>query len=112
MDPLNKLQVAIKNNIDVFYFSCAEPYKSCLLKMCRWMLLSQKSLLTTSSLFAKRTVEGQDMLYQSVKFTNGIWVLAELKMQPGNPAAQLSLKTRAIDIVVGVQATYKTILHN
>lgn len=34
---------------------------------------------------AKRTVDGQDMLYQSVKLTNGIWVLAELRMQTGNP---------------------------
>lgn len=34
---------------------------------------------------AKRTVEGQDMLYQSMKLTNGIWVLAELKVQAGNP---------------------------
>jgi len=25
------------------------------------------------------------MLYQSIKMTNGIWVLAELKIQPGNP---------------------------
>uniref|UniRef100_A0A672NUD9 AP complex subunit beta n=1 Tax=Sinocyclocheilus grahami TaxID=75366 RepID=A0A672NUD9_SINGR len=34
---------------------------------------------------AKRTVEGQDMLYQSVKLTNGIWVLAEMRIQTGNP---------------------------
>lgn len=33
---------------------------------------------------AKRNVEGQDMLYQSLKLTNGIWVLAELRIQPGN----------------------------
>ena len=26
MDPLTNLQVAIKNNVDVFYFSCAVPY--------------------------------------------------------------------------------------
>lgn len=25
------------------------------------------------------------MLYQSLKLTNGIWVLAELRIQPGNP---------------------------
>jgi hypothetical protein len=31
------------------------------------------------------SVEGQDMLYQSLKLTNGIWVLAELKIQPPNP---------------------------
>lgn len=25
------------------------------------------------------------MLYQSLKLTNGIWVLAELRIQPSNP---------------------------
>ena len=25
MEPLNNLQVAVKNNIDVFYFSCLMP---------------------------------------------------------------------------------------
>ena len=30
------------------------------------------------------------MLYQSLRFTNGIWVLAELKVQPGNPVVQAS----------------------
>lgn len=45
------------------------------------------SRLQSSNIFtvAKRTVEGQDMLYQSLKLTNGIWVLAELRIQPGNP---------------------------
>ncbi|CAH3191025.1 unnamed protein product [Porites evermanni] len=73
-----------------------------------------QSKLSANNVFtiAKRTVEGQDMLYQSLKFTNGIWVLAELKMQPGNPVVQLSLKTRAMDVVMGVQSMYETILHN
>ena len=26
MDPLTNLQVAIKNNVDAFYFSCVVPY--------------------------------------------------------------------------------------
>lgn len=26
MDPLTNLQVAVKNNVDVFYFSCTVPY--------------------------------------------------------------------------------------
>lgn len=42
---------------------------------------------------AKRNVEGQDMLYQSLKLTNGIWVLNELKIQPGNPNITVSLIT-------------------
>lgn len=141
MDPLNNLQVAIKNNLDVFYFSCTVPYNVLFTEdgqMDRKVFLATwkdipaanevqnqisdvnfssdvaQSKLSANNIFtiAKRTVEGQDMLYQSVKFTNGIWVLAELKMQPGNPAAQLSLKTRAMDVVMGVQAMYETILHN
>ena len=35
----------------------------------------------------------QDMLYQSLKFTNNIWVIAELKMQPGVPTAQVCYAT-------------------
>ena len=44
--------------------------------------LTQK--LTSNNIFtiAKRNVEGQDMLYQSLKFSNDIWVLAELKIPP------------------------------
>jgi hypothetical protein len=46
--------------------------------------VSQK--LRNSNIFtiAKRNVEGQDMLYQSLKLVNGIKVLAELKIAPGN----------------------------
>lgn len=45
------------------------------------MKISQNNVFT----IAKRNVEGQDMLYQSLKLTNGNWVLNELKIQPGNP---------------------------
>ena len=41
---------------------------------------------------AKRNVEGQDMLYQSLKLTNNVWVLNELKIQPGNP--DVAVRTR------------------
>lgn len=34
---------------------------------------------------AKRNVEGQDMLYQSLRLINNVWVLIELKIQPGKP---------------------------
>ena len=40
---------------------------------------------------ANRNVEGQTMLYQSVKLTNGIWVLSELKMAPDNPTITVSV---------------------
>uniref|UniRef100_A0A674B1D9 AP complex subunit beta n=1 Tax=Salmo trutta TaxID=8032 RepID=A0A674B1D9_SALTR len=114
MDPLNNLQVAVKNNIDVFYFSCQYPISMLFVedgKMERQLFLATwkdipndnesqfqikdchlnsdaaSSKLQGSNIFtiAKRTVEGQDMLYMSIKLSNGIWVLAELKVQAGNP---------------------------
>ena len=49
-------------------------------------MVSQKLKNNNVFTIAKRNVEGQDMLYQSLKLTNGIWVLAELKIQPNNPS--------------------------
>jgi len=53
--------------------------------------------MTQNNVFtiAKRNVEGQDMLYQSLKLTNGIWVLNELKIQPGNPNITVSHGTES-----------------
>ncbi|KAK4813226.1 hypothetical protein QYF61_018027 [Mycteria americana] len=148
MDPLNNLQVAVKNNIDVFYFSTLYPLhilfvedgkmaasdvaawplyrlwevegvRSCGFTVLVSFLAAERQMflatwkdipneneaqfqikdcplnadavsnkLQGSNIFtiAKRNVEGQDMLYQSLKLTNGIWVLAELRIQPGNPS--------------------------
>lgn len=36
------------------------------------------------------------MLYQSLKLTNGIWVLAELRIQPGNPSFTVRAPTPAL----------------
>ncbi|NWI61142.1 AP1B1 protein, partial [Calyptomena viridis] len=141
MDPLNNLQVAVKNNIDVFYFSTLYPLHILFVedgKMERQMFLatwkdipnenetqfqikdcslnadSMSSKLQGSNIFtiAKRNVEGQDMLYQSLKLTNGIWVLAELWIQPSNPSFTLSLKCRAPEVSQYVYQAYETILKN
>ncbi|XP_064612235.1 AP-1 complex subunit beta-1-like [Liolophura sinensis] len=141
MEPLTNLQVAIKNNIDVFYFSCTLPMHILFVEdgemekrifLATWKdipaqnevqttlnnvqhnadTVSQKLRNNNVFTIAKRNVEGQDMLYQSLKLTNGIWVLAELKIQPGNPHFTLSLKARATDVYPGVQQAYKTILDN
>uniref|UniRef100_A0AAR2KN12 AP complex subunit beta n=1 Tax=Pygocentrus nattereri TaxID=42514 RepID=A0AAR2KN12_PYGNA len=93
MDPLNNLQVAVKNNIDVFYFSVLIPLNVFFVedgKMGMYLLhdfytVSGKLQNNNIYTIAKRNVEGQDMLYQSLKLTNGIWILAELRIQPGNP---------------------------
>uniref|UniRef100_A0A8W4FC98 Adaptor related protein complex 1 subunit beta 1 n=1 Tax=Sus scrofa TaxID=9823 RepID=A0A8W4FC98_PIG len=141
MEPLNNLQVAVKNNIDVFYFSTLYPLHILFVedgKMDRQMFLATwkdipneneaqfqirdcplnaeavSSRLQSSNIFtvAKRNVEGQDMLYQSLKLTNGIWVLAELRIQPGNPNFTLSLKCRAPEVSQHVYQAYETILKN
>ncbi|NXX86549.1 AP1B1 protein, partial [Urocolius indicus] len=141
MDPLNNLQVAVKNNIDVFYFSTLYPLHILFVedgKMERQMFLATwkdipneneaqfqikdcslnadaiTSKLQGSNIFtiAKRNVEGQDMLYQSLKLTNGIWVLAELRIQPSNPSFTLSLKCRAPEVSQYIYQAYETILKN
>jgi len=59
---------------------------------------------------AKRNVEGQDMLYQSIKLTNNIWILGELKMLPGNTTITLSLKSKTVDVISSVKEAYELIL--
>ena len=41
---------------------------------------------------AKRNLEGQDMIYQAIKFTNNVWALTELKIQPGNPNITVTIQ--------------------
>uniref|UniRef100_A0A673GY39 AP-1 complex subunit beta-1-like n=1 Tax=Sinocyclocheilus rhinocerous TaxID=307959 RepID=A0A673GY39_9TELE len=141
MEPLNNLQVAVKNNIDVFYFSCQYPLSLLFVedgKMDRQVFLATwkdipndneaqfqikdihlnsdvaSNKLQGSNIFtiAKRTVEGQDMLYQSVKLTNGIWVLAEMRIQTGNPNYTLSIKCRAPEVCQFVYQCYELVLKN
>ncbi|KRT78922.1 hypothetical protein AMK59_6580, partial [Oryctes borbonicus] len=139
MDPLNNLQVAIKNNVDVFYYACPIPLQIIFSEdgqlekrffLTTWkdipaanevqytitdLKLSSDQISTKmahNNIFtiAKRTVEGQDMLYQSLKTTNNIWVLLELKIQPGSPTATLSLKTRSVEISPFIYQAYELIL--
>ncbi|XP_020345661.1 AP-1 complex subunit beta-1 isoform X5 [Oncorhynchus kisutch] len=141
MDPLNNLQVAVKNNIDVFYFSCQYPISMLFVedgKMERQVFLATwkdipndnesqfqikdchlnsdaaSSKLQGSNIFtiAKRTVEGQDMLYMSIKLSNGIWVLAELRVQAGNSNYTISLKCRAPEVSQCVFQCYEAVLKN
>lgn len=140
MQPLSNLQVAVKNNIDVFYFSCVLPMHTLFVEdgemekrtfLATWKdipvqnevqyeikdvqhnadTVAQKLRNNNVFTVAKRNVEGQDMLYQSIKLSNGIWVLAELKIQPTNPNFTLSLKARANDVYEGIHQVYETILH-
>lgn len=141
MEPLTNLQVAVKNNVDVFYFSCLIPMHVVCTEdgmmdkrvfLATWKdipaqnevqynienipltadQISQKLQNNNIFTIAKRNVEGQDMLYQSLKLTNGIWVLAELKIQPGNPNFTLSLKSRAMDVCAGIHQSYEMLLRS
>ncbi|KAJ8286105.1 hypothetical protein GJAV_G00034610 [Gymnothorax javanicus] len=141
MEPLTNLQVAVKNNIDVFYFSCQYPISILFVedgKMERQVFLATwkdipgdneaqfqikdchlnadaaSGKLQSSNIFtiAKRSADGQDILYQSIKLTNGIWVLSELRVQPGNPTYVLSLKCRAPEVSQFVFQSYEMVLKN
>ncbi|CAH8441891.1 unnamed protein product [Schistosoma bovis] len=141
MVPLMNLQIAVKNNIDVFYFATLVPMHILFVEdgemdkrvfLATWkdipsqneqqFTLSPKNLtadacsskLRQNNVFtiAKRNLDGQDMLYQSMKLTNGIWVLAELKIQPDNPSFILSLKSRTMDVHPCVQLAFDEILNH
>jgi AP-1 complex subunit beta-1 len=141
MDPLTNLQVAVKNNVDVFYFSCVVPMHCYCVEdgamdkrvfLSTWKeippqnevqfvienvhltvdQLSEKLQKSNVFTIAKRNVDGQDMLYQSVKLCNGIWVLTELKIQPGDPTITLSLKSRTMDVAPAINQMYDFLLHN
>ncbi|KAF8569985.1 hypothetical protein P879_02377 [Paragonimus westermani] len=141
MDPLMNLQVAVKNNVDVFYFAVLVPMHVLFVEdgemekrvfLATWkdipsdsekqFTLNQINLdadacsrkLQQNNIFtvAKRNVDGQDMLYLTMKTTNNIWILAELKIQPGNPMYMLSLKSRIVDVYPHVHAAFDGVLRN
>jgi hypothetical protein len=140
MEPLDTLQIAIKNNIKVFYFATTIPMEVLFAadgKMERQVFLAtwkdippqnestytiqgpgmlgsdaicQK--LESANVFnvAKRNVEGQDMLYNSFKLSNGIWCLLEFRIQPGSPDVVLALKARQPEIFAFVNSAMSRIL--
>ena len=71
--------------------------------------------MTQNNIFtiAKRNVEGQDMLYQSLKLVNNIWVLLELKIQPKiGSKAVLSMKTLSLEVTAPISHIYETIINS
>ena len=62
-------------------------------------MASQKLKNNNIFTIAKRNVEGQDMLYQSLKLSNGIWVLAELKIAPGNTSFTVSTCNKPVNTI-------------
>uniref|UniRef100_A0A8C0KKN0 Adaptor related protein complex 2 subunit beta 1 n=1 Tax=Canis lupus dingo TaxID=286419 RepID=A0A8C0KKN0_CANLU len=128
MEPLNNLQVRVlllSGNLvmehserQVFLATWKDiPNENELqfqIKECHLNADTVSSKLQNNNVYtiAKRNVEGQDMLYQSLKLTNGIWILAELRIQPGNPNYTLSLKCRAPEVSQYIYQVYDSILKN
>ena len=46
--------------------------------------------------------QAQDVGYQSIKLSNGIWGLVEIKLTPGSPSITLSFKSRVMEIAQAV----------
>ena len=70
--------------------------------------------LTANNVFVVATRQGGDgehLIYTSVKFTNGIWVLGELRLAAG-AAPTLALKTQTVAAIPEVHSAICTILAN
>ncbi|XP_037068019.1 AP-1 complex subunit beta-1-like [Pollicipes pollicipes] len=139
MEPITNLQVAIKNNIDVLYFACLVPAhvffgedglmdKRVFLATWKEIPAQNEMQFTIANLvmsadaisaklqkenvftIAKRNVEGQDMLYLSIKFINGLWALLEIKVAPGSSNITLAIKCRTTEVVSDISASIEAIL--
>jgi len=139
LETLTALHVALRTNIDILYFQCIVPLHILMIDEGeiekRVFLSTWKDIpgeyevqykltgirvnagecsdrLKRNNIFtiAKRNVNGQDMLYQSLKLINNIWVLAELKIKPADSEYTLTLKSRLREVYHLVQKTYIYIL--
>uniref|UniRef100_A0A7E4VWW3 B2-adapt-app_C domain-containing protein n=1 Tax=Panagrellus redivivus TaxID=6233 RepID=A0A7E4VWW3_PANRE len=68
--------------------------------------LQQNNIFTV----ARRNVDGQELLYHSIKYTNNIFILSELKMSQGQSTITLSLKSRHLTAIANLNEVYQTIL--
>lgn len=121
MNPINQLQVALKNNVGVTYWACQMPLHVFFVEdgkmdgatfvktwqeipathektfpMSNWLnTQTSQSKLSCNNVFMinSRIIEGQELVYFSMKLTNNLWVLAEVKCPN-----QVTIKCRAIEI--------------
>eukprot|EP00045_Choanoeca_perplexa_P013193 m.147784 g.147784 ORF g.147784 m.147784 type:complete len:875 (+) comp16273_c0_seq1:55-2679(+) len=139
MDPLGKIQVAVKNSLDVLYFSTNVPFHLYLAEdgqlpkreyLDMWREMDDASevvsavsgvnastdaciaRLKANNIFqvAKRSVNDQDLIYMSVKFINNIVALIEVTLTPGQPVAKVAIRTTTAEIVQGLQDTLENVL--
>uniref|UniRef100_A0A0K0ED89 AP complex subunit beta n=1 Tax=Strongyloides stercoralis TaxID=6248 RepID=A0A0K0ED89_STRER len=122
MDPLTNLQVAIKSDNGILYFSCIAPLNIYFVEtgklekaeyLQKWKDIAQsneviKQLSNAKNLScddickkleannafitARRQDNDKDILYISIKYTNNVNVLCEMTVQQGSPIITLSMK--------------------
>ena len=160
MDPLGTLQVAVKNNIDIHYFTCLAPIHIFFIEQTQidkiafiqyWQATSdanevktqlnntknetvdqiQKKLtLNNVHTVDRRIIEQNEMLFQTIRLTNGILILAELKFAPPNSRIsvnflrilrflfhflilfQLSVKSQIPDVTQLIAQSYQSIINH
>ena len=133
MSPINQLQVALKNNVGVCYWACQMPLHIFFVEdgkmdgatfvktwqeipathektysLSNWQSTDiSKSKLSVNNIFMinSRVIEGQELVYFSMKLTNNLWILAEVKC-PG----QITVKCRAIEVCDLVNDCFQGIL--
>ncbi|KAL3097457.1 hypothetical protein niasHS_003905 [Heterodera schachtii] len=142
MEPLTNLQVAVKNNVDVFYFAIVVPLnvffeesgqmdKRDFLQL--WKEIPEQNeiqftvqnnrnltadeictVLQQNNVFtvARRTVDGQELLYHSIKYTNQVFILSELKMLQNSTTLTLSLKSRHLSAIANLSEHYQLLLNS
>uniref|UniRef100_UPI00358F5E58 AP-1 complex subunit beta-1-like isoform X1 n=2 Tax=Myxine glutinosa TaxID=7769 RepID=UPI00358F5E58 len=142
-EPLTALQVAIKNNIDVFYFGCTIPLHVLFIEDAKmdpmsfnaaWTELTAEtevhyqlqiplpdgaaSKLATGGVFVSSQqqeggavgVPGMEVLRVCSHLISGVWILAEIRGQPGIPPLMVQVRTRVPKLAPPAFHSYETLL--
>ena len=134
------VQMAVKNNIDILYFSPEVPLHALFLESGKlekqqylqmWRAIPdsnektkdianvnsadldaiQRKLEAHNVFFiARRKVSEQDVLYLSVRFVNDVVMLVEVTFTPGVPAARICSKTQNLELVPLFESCIEAVL--
>eukprot|EP00055_Hartaetosiga_balthica_P000189 m.135904 g.135904 ORF g.135904 m.135904 type:complete len:860 (+) comp10300_c0_seq1:96-2675(+) len=139
MDPLQKMQIAVKTSVDVLYFSVMLPFHPLFvedgklergeyLRIWKEIEDSQESIITVHDvtgsiddivkrfescnvfLIARRRVNDQELCYMCLKFINDVITLAEISFDPSGTVAKVAIRAHFTEVIRGLQDTFSTIL--
>ena len=137
-DPLATMKFIIRNSVDIFFIACIAPLHifftedgamddatylqtfeaipaaneiKCTIENVIYTLDDISAKMQQNNVFtvAKCTLDGQDMIYQSLKLRNGISGLVKITMSSANQLT-LSFKSLVMEIAQAVFQVYDTIL--